>query len=87
MKLETYLNAMIKAHTDYESDWIVSPKNWDIFLTRRKRQKNAFRARILRMYQERDSQASKAFDLWTIERGITKDLRRQLDERDAEKSY
>ena len=55
MKLETYLNAMIKAHTDYESDWIVSPKNWDIFLPRRKRQKNAFRARILRVDAAKDA--------------------------------
>ena len=50
---------------------------------KRERQYNAFRARILRMYRERDRQASKSFDLWTVERGIATDLRRQLAAKDA----
>ena len=77
MKIETYLNAFEKARglwvimydTDKEEKYL--------------RQYYAFRARILRMYRERDRQTSKSFELWVIERGIANDLRRQLAEKDA----
>lgn len=70
MKIETLLDALEKV--------VITPGSWHI----RYRQHLAFRNRILRMYRERDSQAAKSFDLWTTERGIANDLRRQLKAKD-----
>ena len=71
MKLETVLDAMEQA----ENERVCGDEP-----TKRLRQYNAFRNRILRMYRKRDEQASKSFELWCIERGITQDKQRIIDD-------
>ena len=80
MNIETILDAMVMADRRRLYP-IHNPKI--LLYPNAERQYNAFRARILRMYRERDRQTSKSFELWVIERGIANDLRRQLAEKDA----
>ena len=88
MKIETYLSAMTAlAHSQGEVCQQIINDGRDTPLVRqlkrRQRQWEAFRAHILRMYRERDRQAEQVFELWTTERGIANDLRRQRKEKDA----
>jgi hypothetical protein len=68
LTMETLLDAFHETH-----DWIRPQKV---------RQYRAFRERILRMYRERDRQASKSFDLWCTERGIAQDKQRIIEDKD-----
>ena len=79
MKIETILNAYDISYARY----CYIPEFDEPKFGRRMRQHRAFRDRILRMYHERDRQAEQVFELWTTERGIANDLRRQRAEKDA----
>ena len=81
MKIETILNAYDDARYKYYQYYQYYHQHGH---AKRERQYEAFRDRILKMYRERDRQASKSFNLWTTERGITNDLRRQIAKNDAE---
>jgi hypothetical protein len=78
LTMETLLDAMEKANQKSLEYFI----DFDPEFAKAVRQYHAFCARIIRMFRKRDSQASKSFYLWTTERGITNDLRRQLAVKD-----
>lgn len=60
MKLETYLNAIELTR----EDWLFNPKYENV--ARRTRQNEAFRARILRMDEEKDAKIAE-LDKWIKE--------------------
>lgn len=68
MRIETYLDAMTFSHYRFEQSLVFGPDE------RRYRQYRAFRARILRMFEEKDAEIDK------IKNRVDYLLRRELEE-------
>ena len=72
MKPETYLNAYDKAKHDiaWMKNWHSKKSGWFRQRKRRERQRDAFRSRILRMFEDRDTRiVDLEVEIWQLETG------------------